>query len=136
MEAMAREVFADLEQANPGRRFEFRMGPLPAAQGDRAMMRQVFMNLLSNAVKYSRGRDPAIIEVGSRTEGDYVLFFVKDNGVGFSMAYVQKLFGVFQRLHSAQQFEGTGVGLALVQRIIQRHGGRVWADSKVDEGAT
>jgi two-component system sensor kinase len=109
---------------------------LPPAQGDRAMMKQVFINLLSNAVKYSRGKDPAVIEVGSRVEEQETLYYVKDNGVGFSMAYVQKLFGVFQRLHSPKQFEGTGVGLALVQRIVNRHGGRIWAEGKVDEGAT
>jgi len=135
MESMAKEVFEELKAANPGRTFDFRLSALPPAQGDRPMMKQVFVNLLSNAVKYSRGKEPAVIEVGSRTEAEEVVYFVRDNGVGFSMNYVEKLFGVFQRLHSPKEFEGTGVGLALVQRIIQRHGGRIWADAKLNEGA-
>jgi len=136
MESMAKEVFEELKAEHPDRRFDFRIAALPSAQGDRAMMKQVFVNLLSNAVKYSRGKDPAVIEVGSRIEDEIVVYFVRDNGVGFSMNYVQKLFGVFQRLHSPKEFEGTGVGLALVQRIVHRHGGRIWADAKVNEGAT
>lgn len=136
MEEMARATIQELKDANPGRELDFRLGPLPPARGDRAMMKQVFVNLLSNAVKYSRGRTPAVIEIGSAVEGGEVRYWVKDNGVGFSMEYSKKLFGVFQRLHSPQQFEGTGVGLALVQRIIQRHGGRVAGEGVPDQGAT
>ena len=100
------------------------------------MMHQVFVNLLSNAIKFSRSRETARIRVGGSIEGDEAVYYVKDNGVGFDMQYAGKLFGVFQRLHGMDEFEGTGIGLAIVKRIVTRHGGRVWAEGKVDEGAT
>lgn len=130
-----------LEQVRQGlgdSRVEFSIQDLPVCQGDAALLEQVFVNLLSNAVKYSRTREVVQIEVGSRP-GEHpgeLIFYVKDNGVGFDMRYVGKLFGVFQRLHRAEEYEGTGVGLATVQRIVQRHGGRAWAQSEPGKGAT
>ena len=119
----------------PDRSIEFRIGTLPPARGDASMLRVVMTNLVSNAVKYSKGRDPAVVEIDGRADESETVYTVRDNGVGFEMEYAHKLFGVFQRLHAAHEFEGTGVGLALVQRIVQRHGGRVWAQSKVGAGA-
>ena len=135
MEALAGEVWREQCAINPGRRMELRMGSLPGACGDRTLIRQVLANLLSNAVKFTSLRDPAVIEVGGREEGAETRYFVKDNGVGFDMAFHHKIFGVFQRLHGVDQYEGTGVGLAIVQRSIHRHGGRVWGEGQVDEGA-
>jgi light-regulated signal transduction histidine kinase (bacteriophytochrome) len=136
MTALAQAVFDTCASQAPDRRCQFILHPLPPAQGDPALLRQVLVNLLSNAIKFSKPRDAAVIEVGSRQEEGQVVYYVKDNGVGFDMNYASKLFGVFQRLHSTEEFEGTGVGLAIVQRVIHRHGGRVWAEGKVNEGAT
>jgi PAS domain S-box-containing protein len=136
MTALAGKVYRELRAADPQGEAEFELAPLPQGWGDSAMLRQVLVNLLSNALKYvSRERAPRI-EARGWTEGDQNIYCVKDNGVGFDMKYYDKVFGVFQRLHSASEFPGTGVGLAIVQRVVQRHGGRVWAESKLDEGSS
>jgi len=109
---------------------------LPEVEGDSGLLKQVFANLLSNAAKYTRPRDVAVVEIGSMEMNGDIAIFIRDNGVGFNMKYADKLFGVFQRLHYETEFTGTGVGLALVQRIITRHGGKVWAEAKENEGAT
>jgi light-regulated signal transduction histidine kinase (bacteriophytochrome) len=136
MDALAQEAFHEQSALNPKRAVEFKLSPLPPARGDRAMLRVVLNNLLSNAIKYTRGRASPQIEIGSAAPGALNVYIVKDNGVGFDMQHAGKLFGVFQRLHSSEEFEGTGVGLALVQQIIRRHGGQVWAEAKPNEGAT
>jgi signal transduction histidine kinase len=137
MDELVRSVFDELQCAASQRTLECNVQPIPPARGDRAMIRQVLVNLLSNAVKFTRETNSASIEIGcSGTEAGRNAYYVKDNGAGFDMRYSDKLFGVFQRLHSTTAFEGTGVGLAIVQRVVQRHGGRVWAEGKVDEGAT
>ncbi len=134
---LAGDAIRTLESANPGRDIDWRVEPLPPVVGDPAMLKQVFANLLDNAVKYTRQRDRARIEIGCAGEEDgRAVFFVRDNGAGFDMQYAHKLFGVFQRLHRADEYEGTGIGLAIVRRIVARHGGRVWADGAVDRGAT
>jgi signal transduction histidine kinase len=134
---LAEETVAGLLIETQPRRVQWIRGPLPTVHGDRPMLRQVLVNLFANAVKYSRPRDPAVIEFGCRDgEAGELVVFVRDNGVGFDMKYAGKLFGVFQRLHRAEEFEGTGIGLANVQRIVSRHGGRVWAESQLDVGST
>jgi PAS domain S-box-containing protein len=119
-----------------GRNIQVQVGELPPCDGDPALLKQVWINLISNAIKYSRGRDPAVVEIGGEAKGAEELYFVRDNGVGFDVQYAHKLFGVFQRLHRADEFEGTGVGLAIVQRIVHRHGGRVWVEAALNRGAT
>ncbi len=136
MEYLVRTIFSELAQQVSGRHIEFKARRLPPARGDEAMIQQVLANLIGNAIKFTRDRKDAWIELGFLPELEGGAYYVRDNGVGFDMKYVDKLFGVFQRLHSASEFEGTGVGLALVHRIITRHGGNVWAESRVDEGAT
>ncbi|MGO8736496.1 MAG: sensor histidine kinase [Terriglobia bacterium] len=136
LNSLVEEVSKDLERANPERFIEWKIETLPFVECDPALMKQVFANLLSNAVKFTRPRKPAVIEVGVTYHDGARAVFVRDNGVGFSMKYANKLFGVFQRLHRAEDFEGTGVGLATVQRIIHKHGGRVWAEAELDKGAT
>jgi PAS domain S-box-containing protein len=133
---LVRHVVEGMNSQREGRQVEIRIGELPACQADPALLNQVWTNLLSNALKYTRQRQPAVIEIGCKLEQDENVYFVRDNGAGFDMRYAGKLFGVFQRLHRADEFEGTGVGLAIVQRVIHRHGGRVWADAALDRGAT
>ncbi len=135
MNQVLQEVLAPVQAACAERTIEWDIGQLPQARGDFALLRQVWANLLENAVKYTRTREVARIEVGSREENGDIIFSVADNGVGFDMQYAGKLFGVFQRLHSQEEFEGTGIGLATVQRIISRHGGRVWAEAEEERGA-
>lgn len=134
MEALARAVFEEVRAAS-GREISVEFKPLPPATGDLAMLRQVWVNLLGNAVKFTRNKT-AQIEVGACRESAETVYYVRDNGAGFDMRYADKLFGVFQRLHGEEEFEGTGIGLATVKRIVTRHGGRVWAQGKVNEGAT
>jgi len=135
MNALVEEVRQRLAADGPDRRIEWRVARLAPVTADPIMLRLVVENLLSNALKYTRGRETARIEVGCRTEGGDLVYWVRDNGVGFDMAYVSKLFGVFQRLHRMEDFEGTGIGLANVRRIVERHGGRTWAEGALNEGA-
>ncbi|HUP39602.1 MAG TPA: ATP-binding protein, partial [Vicinamibacterales bacterium] len=134
--AVVRQAQRDVLQAEPERDVEWVINELPTVPGDPSMLQLVFTNLLSNAFKYSRTREGARIEIGSSEADSEFVVYVKDNGVGFDMTYANRLFGVFQRLHRAEEFEGTGIGLANVQRIILRHGGRVWAESELGKGAT
>lgn len=136
VESIARGAIEETQAKEEGRKADIHVDPLPDVKGDSSMLRQVFINLISNALKYSRKKEDPRVNIGSYRENGHVVYFVKDNGAGFDMKYYDKLFGVFQRLHNAADFEGTGVGLALVQRIIKKHGGKVWAEGKVDEGAT
>lgn len=136
MGALAKEIFEELSAVSQGRKIKLVVNNPPQGSGDPSMVRQVMVNLLSNALKFTRKRDEAVIEIGGINRNHEAVFYVKDNGVGFDMAETEKLFGVFQRLHSADEYEGTGVGLAIVQRIIARHGGRVWAEGQIEHGAT
>jgi len=136
MTALVKSVFEEVKAANPGRHIEFVCTEIPNILADPALMHQVWMNLLSNSVKFTKNQDLAKISVGSTTNNGKVIYTVKDNGAGFDMKYIDKLFGVFQRLHSTQDFEGTGIGLSIVKRIIEKHGGTIWAEAAVDAGAT
>jgi signal transduction histidine kinase len=156
LDEIVKTAIEDLRADREGRQVEFILGDLPACETDPALLRQVFVNLLSNSLKFTRTRDKARIEVGTLTaeerkqvasrlpssisgdtlNSDTPIFYVRDNGVGFDMRYADKLFGVFQRLHKKSDFEGTGVGLATIQRIIRRHGGQIWADAEVNRGAS
>ncbi len=135
-QALAQAVIRDLQPECEGRQIQWEVGDLPTLECDQGLMKLVFTNLLSNAVKYTRRADQAVIEVGQARQDGVPVIFVRDNGAGFDQQYAHRLFGVFQRLHRAEEFEGTGVGLATVQRIIQKHGGRIWAEGKLNEGAT
>jgi two-component system, sensor histidine kinase and response regulator len=133
---LVREVLEELMKGQEGISVETRIGNLPPCVGDYALLKQVFINLLSNAVKFSRNAKGPLIEAGFKEQNGERVYFVRDNGAGFNMRNAEKLFGVFQRFHRADEFEGTGVGLSIVQRIIHRHGGRIWAESEVGQGAT
>jgi len=139
LDPLVNQVIDELRAGCGGRSIEFAVGRLGSAMADAALLKQVLANLLGNAIKFTRDKSPAVVEVGCRREaaaGGANVYYVKDNGAGFDMRYSDKLFGVFQRLHRAEEYEGTGVGLSIVQRVINRHGGRVWADSRPGEGAT
>ena len=137
LQQLVQEAMAEVGQDASDRQIIWKIDPLPEWYGDRPMLRLALVNLISNAVKFSRTRPQAKIEVGcTEHDHDHVVLFVRDNGVGFDMKYSNKLFGVFQRLHPQEAFEGTGIGLATVQRIVHRHGGRVWAEGTVGGGAT
>jgi signal transduction histidine kinase len=136
IQEMVENICSELEIENTGRAIQFRIGKLMPAIGDSIAINQVWVNLISNAVKYTTQKPEAVIEIGAEKKGDEVIYHIKDNGAGFDMRYADKLFGVFQRLHSDEEFEGTGVGLAIVHRIISKHGGRIRAEAKVNEGAS
>jgi len=135
MEAAAREAFEGLQPLVGGRRVQLDIAALPRARGDAAMVRQVLVNLLANALKFTQSRDTAVIEVSGREDADAPVYCVQDNGIGFDMRDSGKLFEPFQRLHDPREFAGTGIGLATVKRIVEKHGGKVWASSAVNRGA-
>lgn len=135
--SLVAEVIAELRPDQGERRIDWVVQPLPKVRGDLSLLRQVWVNLIGNAIKYTRHQPAARIEIGTTASQDHeMVFFIRDNGAGFDMSQYDKLFGLFQRLHRREDFEGTGVGLANVRRIIERHGGRIWAEAKLDEGAT
>jgi PAS domain S-box-containing protein len=136
MEELVRSVYFQLTTPKSRERIDFRISPLPKTLSDPTLIRQVWLNLISNAVKFSSKRERAVIEVNFLQEGDSSIYWIRDNGAGFDMRYAGKLFTIFWRLHTDKEFEGTGIGLAIVQRLIHRHGGEVWAESEVDKGAT
>jgi PAS domain S-box-containing protein len=136
MEKLARGIFDELKTAVADNKLQMEIEHLPPVRGDSAMMRQVFVNLLANAIKFSRPKETPRIHVGASVKDNETIYYVQDNGAGFDMQFADKLFGVFQRLHSSTEFEGTGIGLAIVKRIVTRHAGRVWAEGKINEGAT
>ena len=136
MKEMAVKVFDGLRTIAPARDIKLNIGEIAEAYADPVLIEQVWVNLISNAIKYTKTKEKALIDIGSEIKNNEVIYSVKDNGVGFDMQYVDKLFGVFHRLHDEKEFEGTGIGLSIVKRIIAKHGGRVWAEGKVNEGAT
>ncbi len=136
LNSLVENVLHDLESETTDRKIDWRVGSLPSVNCDPGLIQQVFANLLSNAVKYTRHRERAVIEVDQSINNGQLVLFVRDNGAGFNPKYAEKLFGTFQRLHTDQEFEGTGVGLATVQRIVRKHGGRIWAEAETNKGAT
>ena len=137
MKDMVSHVWEEMkDEVNPTSNPEIFIKDMPFEMADKATIRQVWMNLISNAIKYSKLKEKPVIEIGAMINGDEIIYYIKDNGAGFDMRYANNLFGVFQRLHSEAEFEGTGVGLAIVQKIISKHGGRIWAEAVLNEGAT
>ena len=136
MESFVMNIFEELKPSSGDRNVQLELKHLPPTSGDRTLIYQVLSNLISNSIKFTRFKENAIIEVGAEKGKDENIYYIKDNGAGFDMKYANKLFGLFQRLHGTDEFEGTGVGLSIVQRVIRKHGGRVWGEGKVDEGAT
>ena len=137
LDDLVHQIIEEQGADREGRRIDFSVGKLGMAEADLALLKQALANLLGNAIKFTRHKNPAVIEVGCRHEPRQAsIYYVRDNGAGFDMHYAQKLFGVFERLHAAEEYEGTGVGLAIVQRVIERHGGQIWAQAKLDQGAT
>jgi light-regulated signal transduction histidine kinase (bacteriophytochrome) len=136
MDKLIQAVSNEIETASSEKNLQINLKPLPPARGDEGMIRQVFVNLIANAIKFTRSRKAAMIEVGGYAKESGNVYYVRDNGIGFDMQYIDKLFGAFQRLHSGEEFEGTGIGLAIVKRIINQHGGKVWAEGRENEGAT
>lgn len=135
IKSVVEDIWREILAGNPDRNMEIKIGDLPPARGDRTLLRQVFSNLIGNAVKFTKNMEKAVITVTGFNSAEFNTYCVKDNGVGFDMKYYDKLFGIFRRLHSESQYEGTGVGLVIVKKIIERHGGRIWAESKPGEGA-
>ncbi len=133
---LVKEVLNDLQHEHANRTLDIRIGELPECDGDESLIKQVFVNLLSNAFKFTLHREHPVIEISGLQQGDEAIYAVRDNGAGFDMSHADKLFGVFQRLHTANEFEGTGIGLSIVQRIVGKHGGRAWAEGTVGDGAT
>jgi light-regulated signal transduction histidine kinase (bacteriophytochrome) len=133
---LVKEVLKEIRKDPSSENVEFKTGDLPPCQADPGLLKQVYVNLVSNAVKYSRKRDHPLVWIGSLSQDGKLIFFVRDNGIGFDMKYANKIFGVFQRLQTGDDYEGTGIGLAIVQRIIEMHGGRIWVESQVDKGTT
>jgi light-regulated signal transduction histidine kinase (bacteriophytochrome) len=136
MEDIIHHVWEEQTQMAGERHIELVLKEMPEAYVDSITIRQLWVNLVSNAIKYTRNKQEAVVEIGSEESEDNLIYYIRDNGAGFDMRYYDKLFGVFQRLHSDKEFEGTGVGLAIVQRIISKHGGKIWAEAKPNEGAT
>jgi light-regulated signal transduction histidine kinase (bacteriophytochrome) len=136
MNDIVRDICFELQNQQNGKPIECNIGDILPAAADNTTIRQVWINLISNAIKYSGLKEKILIEIGSEYSNDEIVYHVRDNGAGFDMRYAKKLFNVFQRLHSSEEFEGTGIGLAIIKRVINKHGGRVWAESKINEGAT
>jgi light-regulated signal transduction histidine kinase (bacteriophytochrome) len=136
LKSLVEQAMGEVQPETANRQIEWKIGELPCTECDGSLVKQAFVNLLSNAVKYTRPRENARIEVGQLKVDGTTAIYVRDNGVGFNMKYAGKLFGVFQRLHRPDQFEGTGVGLATVARIVRKHGGRIWVEAELEEGAT
>ncbi|NUM45551.1 MAG: GHKL domain-containing protein, partial [Anaerolineales bacterium] len=133
---IVRQVLEELQHEHAGRQVEVRVANLPACEADPTLLRQVFANLISNAFKYTQAEPEPHIHMGYREKNGTPIYFVRDNGIGFDMQYAHKLFGVFQQLHLPGEYEGTGIGLALVKRILEKHGGRIWAEAEPGQGAT